>query len=43
MPYSTIKLANDGRIATITFNRPDKRNALSVQMIEEIMAALAEV
>jgi len=43
MPYSTIKLAFDGRIATITFSRPEKRNALSVQMIEEIMAALAEV
>jgi methylglutaconyl-CoA hydratase len=43
MAYSTIKLAYDARVATITFNRPDKRNALSVQMIEEIMAALAEV
>src|SRR5690348_6292655 len=43
MAYSTIKLAYDGRIATITFNRPEKRNALSVQMIEEILAALAEV
>ena len=43
MSYSTIKLAYDSRIAIITFNRPEKRNALSVQMIEEIMAALAEV
>ena len=43
MAYSTIKLAYDGRVATITFNRPDKRNALSVQMIEETIAALAEV
>jgi len=43
MAYSTIKLAYDGRLATITFNRPEKRNALSVQMIEEIMTALGEV
>ncbi len=43
MTYSTIKLAYDSRIATITFSRPEKRNALSVQMIEEILAALAEV
>jgi methylglutaconyl-CoA hydratase len=43
MNFSTIKLAYDSRIATITFNRPEKRNALSVQMIEEILAALSEV
>ena len=43
MSYSTIKLAYDSRIATITFNRPEKRNALSVQMVEEIVAALGEV
>src|SRR5438270_7689128 len=43
MTFSTIKLAYDARVATITFSRPEKRNALSVQMIEEILAALAEV
>ncbi len=43
MSFSTIKLSYDGRIATITFNRPEKRNALSMQMIEEIIAALGEV
>jgi methylglutaconyl-CoA hydratase len=43
MAYSTIKLSYDGCIATITFNRPEKRNALSMQMIEEIIAALEEV
>jgi methylglutaconyl-CoA hydratase len=43
MPFSTIKLIYDSRTATITFSRPEKRNALSLQMIEEIMAALAEV
>jgi len=43
MNFQTIKLAYDGRIATITFNRPEKRNALSMQMIEEIISALEEV
>src|SRR5437763_6146285 len=43
MSFQTIKLAYDARVATITFSRPEKRNALSVQMIEEILAALAEV
>jgi methylglutaconyl-CoA hydratase len=43
MAYSTIKLTQDSRIATITLNRPEKRNALSTQMIEEVMAALKEV
>jgi methylglutaconyl-CoA hydratase len=43
MAFATIKLAYDSRIATITFNRPDKRNALSTQMIDEIMTALDEV
>ena len=43
MPFSTIKLTYESLIATITFSRPEKRNALSVQMIDEIMAALSEV
>ena len=43
MTFTTIKLAYDGRTATITVSRPEKRNALSVQMIDEIMAALREV
>ena len=43
MPYSTVQLAYDGGIATLTFNRPEKRNAISFQVIEELMSALAEV
>lgn len=43
MPYSTLKLAHEVGIATLTFNRPEKRNAISFQMIEELMNALGEV
>ena len=42
MPFETIQLAREARIATLTFNRPEKRNALSFQMLEEILAALDE-
>lgn len=40
MTYSTIKLEHDGEIAIITLARPEKRNAISTQMIEELLAAL---
>lgn len=43
MPYNTIQLAYDGGIATITLNRPDKRNAISYELIEDLLTALAEV
>ena len=43
MSYSTIQLAYDGRVATITLNRPDKRNAISYELIEDLLAALEEV
>jgi len=43
MDYKTLHLANDERIATITLNRPDRRNAISYQLIEELLAALNEV
>ena len=43
MNYSTIQLAYDGRVATITLNRPDKRNAISYELIEDLLAALEEV
>ena len=43
MPYDTIQLAYDGGIATITLNRPDKRNAISYELIEDLLRALAEV
>lgn len=43
MPYNTLQLAYDAGIATLTFNRPEKRNAISFQLIDELMTAFAEV
>ena len=43
MPYDTLKLEYEADLATLTFNRPDKRNAISPRMIEELLAALDEV
>lgn len=41
--YATLTLASGGPVATLTFNRPDKRNAISHQLIEELHHALHEV
>ena len=41
--YSTLILDYAGETATVTFNRPDKRNAISTQMIAELLAALDEI
>lgn len=40
MSYSTIQLAHDGPVATITLNRPDKRNAISFELIDDLLRAL---
>ena len=41
--YATLTLTFDGPVATLTLNRPDKRNAISYQLIEELHHALREV
>jgi len=43
MNYDALQLAYDAAIATITFNRPDKRNAISFGLLNELMQALDEV
>ena len=43
MSYDTLKLEFEADLATITFNRPEKRNAISPRLIEELFAALDEV
>jgi len=41
--FQTLTLSHDGAVATISLNRPDKRNGISTQMIEDLLAALAEI
>jgi methylglutaconyl-CoA hydratase len=43
MNYKTLQLAFDSRIATITLNRPEKRNAVSIELIGDLTRALEEV
>jgi methylglutaconyl-CoA hydratase len=43
MTYKTLQLAVDSGIATITLNRPDKRNAISYELINDLIRALEEV
>jgi len=43
MSPSTIQVTIDSRIATITLNRPEKRNAISNEMRTELIAALETV
>jgi methylglutaconyl-CoA hydratase len=43
MEYKTILLGFDSGVATITLNRPEKRNAISYALLEELLAALDEV
>ncbi len=42
MSYPTLTLERADGIATITLNRPEKRNAISAAMIEELLTALDE-
>ncbi|HXT23093.1 MAG TPA: enoyl-CoA hydratase-related protein [Thermoanaerobaculia bacterium] len=39
----TILIDRDGRVAILTINRPDKLNALSQQVRDEVLAALADL
>jgi methylglutaconyl-CoA hydratase len=41
--YQTLLLEIAGNLATITLNRPEKRNAISTQMMAELQTALDEI
>jgi methylglutaconyl-CoA hydratase len=41
--YKTIQLAYDGGLATITLNRPEKRNAISFELIDDLLRAFGDV
>jgi methylglutaconyl-CoA hydratase len=43
MNYKTIHIASEGGVAIITLNRPDKRNAISFDLIDDLLSALDEV
>jgi methylglutaconyl-CoA hydratase len=43
MPYTTLKLESAGGIATVTLNRPEKRNAISPDMVHDLLAAFDEI
>jgi methylglutaconyl-CoA hydratase len=43
MTYKTLQLDFDSSIATITLNRPEKRNAISYELIDDLIRALEEV
>ncbi|MGA3045477.1 MAG: enoyl-CoA hydratase-related protein [Terracidiphilus sp.] len=42
MSFATILVADEGRLRTITLNRPERRNAMTPEMQLELLAALEE-
>ena len=43
MSFETLQLDIAGEVATITLSRPEKRNAISTQMIDDLLVALYEI
>jgi len=43
MNYKTIQVTYESGVATITLNRPEKRNAISFELIEDLLSGLKEV
>lgn len=43
MAYQTLIIEISGEVATLTFNRPEKRNAISHEMIEEMFTVFDEL
>src|SRR5215831_3996946 len=43
MSYKTIKVEYEGKLATLILNRPDKRNAISFELIDDLLLALEEI
>src|SRR5579864_2427289 len=37
MSINTLLLSESGGVATITFNRPEKRNAVSFELVDELL------
>ncbi|MGN6325548.1 enoyl-CoA hydratase [Pseudolysinimonas sp.] len=43
MTYETLRVERDGRVATVTLNRPDALNALNTMLVTELLDALEEL
>ena len=43
MSYKSVQLAFEGKLAILTLNRPEKRNAISFELIDDLLRALDEV
>src|SRR6185369_13901466 len=43
MAFNTLTLTYEDRVAFITLNRPEKRNAVSFELVSELLAALDEI
>ncbi len=43
MNDKTIQVKSEGGVATVTLNRPDKRNAISFELIDDLLGALNDV
>jgi enoyl-CoA hydratase/carnithine racemase len=41
--YDTIQVTHEGPVAVVTLNRPEKRNALSLELMLDLIAALGEI
>jgi enoyl-CoA hydratase/carnithine racemase len=43
MAYENIRLETEGNVAVVTLNRPQRRNALSLDLMQELIACLTEI
>jgi methylglutaconyl-CoA hydratase len=43
MNYETLKIETADLVARVTLDRPEKRNAISARMVQELLAALEEI
>lgn len=43
MPYNSLGVQHEGFVAVVTLNRPQRRNALSLELMEELIDCLDEI